>query len=344
DGAHSLTVSNVDAAGNEGSPTAPFAFTVDTVAPSQSTVITAVNDDQPAVTGSVANNGYTNDLSPQVAGTISAPLGTGETVVVLRDGAVIGTATVSGTSWTFQDGGLADGSVHTYTARVEDAAGNRGGISSGYTINIDASAPTQTVAISTVVDDAAPGLGSVANGGTTNDSQPELQGTLSAALAGNEVVAVYRDGVKIGTATVTGTSWSFTDGTGLTNGSTYSYTAQVEDAAGNTGPTSSAYGITLQTTGPATVTTITAVNDDQAPQTGAVANNGYTNDTTPQVQGTLSAALAAGETVVVMRNGVAVGTATVTGTTWTFEDTGLANGTSYTYTAHVEDAAANPGA
>ena len=35
-----------------------------------------------------------------------------------------------------------------------------------------------------VADNQEPGLGEVTNGGTTNDSTPELQGTLSAALAG----------------------------------------------------------------------------------------------------------------------------------------------------------------
>ncbi|UVH56699.1 Ig-like domain-containing protein [Variovorax paradoxus] len=345
DGAHSLTVSNVDAAGNEGPQSTPLAFTVDTIAPSQSTVVTAVNDNLDPLQGAVANNGYTNDLTPQVAGTISAALNAGETVVVLRDGTVVGTATMTDAiHWIFNDTGLANGQTYSYTARVEDVAGNRGAISGGYAITIDASAPPQTVTISTVFDNADPVQGNVANGGTTNDSQPELRGALSAGLGGNEVVVVYRNGAKVGNASVTGTSWSFTDTTGLADASSYSYTAQVEDAAGNAGAASSPYAITLKTNGSSTTATITAVTDDVDPQQGTVANNGETNDTTPQVTGSITAALQAGEKVVVLRDGVVVGTATMTDAThWTYADSGLAAGATYVYTARIQDAASNAG-
>ncbi|MEK8082447.1 Ig-like domain-containing protein, partial [Pseudomonas sp. XK-1] len=343
DSSHALSISNVDAAGNEGPQSTPISFTVDTQAPSQSVSITALTDDVAPVTGAVAHNGTTNDAAPQLSGSLSAALAAGETLVILRNGAVIGTATVSGSTWTYQDSGLVDGQSYSYTARVEDAAGNRGAISTSYTITLDTSAPTQTVAITTLLDNVDPVSGAVANGGTTNDSQPELQGTLSGALAGNEVVAVYRDGAKIGTASVNGTGWTFTDTTGLVNNASYSYTARVEDAAGNTGTPSSAYSITLQTNGPATTTAITAVTDDVAPVTGAVAHNGTTNDATPQLSGTLSASLAAGESVVILRDGTVIGTATVSGSTWTYQDSGLLDGQSYSYTARVEDAAGNRG-
>ncbi|WP_426391353.1 Ig-like domain-containing protein [Variovorax sp. R-27] len=345
-GAHSLTTSNVDAAGNEGPKSTPLTFTVDTIAPTQSTVVTAVNDDLDPQRGMVANNGHTNDLTPQVAGTISVALNAGETVVVLRDGAVVGTATMTdATNWTFNDAGLSNGQTYSYTARVEDAGGNRGAISGSYAINIDTSVPKQVVTISTVFDNVDPGQGNIANGGTTNDSQPELRGTLSIGLGGTEVVVVYRDGARIGNASVFGTSWSFIDATGLVNASSYSYTARVENAAGNAGAASSPYAITLQTTGSATTATITAVIDDVDPQQGTVANNGDTNDTAPQITGSITAALQAGEKVVVLRDGKEVGTATMTDAThWTYADSGLASGGTYVYTARIQDAAANPGA
>ncbi|MGJ7505097.1 Ig-like domain-containing protein [Variovorax sp. ZT5P49] len=345
-GVHNLTTSNVDAAGNEGPKSTPLTFTVDTIAPTQSTVVTAVNDDLDPQRGVVANNGHTNDLTPQVAGTISAALNAGETVVVLRDGAVVGTATMTdATNWTFNDAGLSNGQTYSYTARVEDAGGNRGAISGSYAINIDTSVPKQVVTISTVFDNVDPGQGNIANGGTTNDSQPELRGTLSIGLGGTEVVVVYRDGARIGNASVSGTSWSFIDATGLVNASSYSYTARVENAAGSAGAASSPYAITLQTTGSATTATITAVTDDVDPQQGTVANNGETNDTTPQVAGSIAAELQAGEKVVVLRDGVVVGTATMTDAThWTYADSGLAAGATYVYTARIQDAAANPGA
>ncbi|WP_354424119.1 Ig-like domain-containing protein [Variovorax atrisoli] len=345
-GVHSLTASSVDAAGNEGPQSVATAFTVDTIAPSQSTTIVSIKDDQGALQGTVADGGFTDDVAPQLAGTLSAPLQAGEKVVVLRDGAVIGTATMTdATHWTFDDAGLSDGRTYAYTARVEDAGGNRGAISGSYAITIDTSVPAQKAAISTVFDNVEPVQGDVANGGTTNDSQPELRGTITGSLAANEFVAVYRDGVKIGTASISGTSWSYTDTSGLANAASYSYTVRVEDAAGNGGAASSPYVITLKLSGPATKAAITGVNDDVDPQQGDVPNNGYTNDTAPQVSGTISAALQAGEKVVVLRDGKEVGFATMTDAThWTYADSGLSNGSAYVYTVRVQDAAANPGA
>ncbi|MGL3336746.1 Ig-like domain-containing protein [Pseudomonas aeruginosa] len=332
-----------DAAGNRGGDSASYTLSIDTSAPTQSVVISAITDDQDPVQGVVANNGSTNDSTPHLSGTLSATLNPGERVVILRDGAALGTATVSGTNWSYDDAGLNDGQSYVYTARVEDAAGNRGAISATYGITLDATAPAQTVSIDRVLDDVDPVQGVVSNGGTTNDSQPQLEGSVSAQLADNEVVAVYRDGARLGEASVTGTAWSFTDTTGLSNGSTYSYTVRVEDAAGNQGAESTAYGLTLQTDGPATQVVISAINDNLEPVQGVVANNGFSNDQTPQLSGTLSAALDAGETLVVLRDGVVIGTGSVTGTDWTFDDSGLADGTAYTYTARVEDAAGNPG-
>jgi len=344
DSEHKFQFSDVDAAGNEGPKSDPFVFTVDTQAPTQSTRILDALDDVDPVQGKVLDRGFTNDTHPTLEGSISKELGANEKVVVLRDGKVIGEATVNGTSWTYQDSGLEDGKAYSYTARVEDAAGNRGAISETFTLNIDTSAPTQTVHIDTIWDDVEPGLGNVPDGGSTNDSQPELRGSLSAALEKNESLVVYRDGAKIGTASVNGTSWSFLDNTGLENQHTYKYEARVEDAAGNTGNYSNAYSMTLELKGPSTTATITAINDDVEPVTGVIGNDGYTNDKDPSLEGTISKALSAGQIVEVLRDGQVIGTATVNGTNWTFEDHGLQDGKTYSYTAHVADAAGNPGA
>ncbi|MDO6574988.1 hypothetical protein Q4528_12780, partial [Staphylococcus pasteuri_A] len=126
----------------------------------------------------------------------------------------------TGTTWTFNDSGLSNGNTYVYTARVETAGGNQSPASSAYTITVDTVAPTQTTTITTVVDNVAPGLGNVANGAFTNDDTPEVQGTISATLGSGEVVAIYRDGIKVGTATVSGTTWTYADA-GLASGSTY---------------------------------------------------------------------------------------------------------------------------
>ena len=269
-------------------------------------------------------------------------MGSGEVVAIYRDGVKVGTATVSGTTWTYADAGLASGSTYTYTARVEDAAGNQGSVSNNYAISVDTSGSSQSVQILSVIDDFAPQTGVVANNGATNDTTPQLTGSISTALTGTETVVVLRDGVVIGTATVTGTTWTFND-SGLSNGNTYVYTARVETAGGNQSPASSTYTITVDTLAPTQTTVITQVIDDVDPQTGIVANNGATNDVTPSIEGTISTALGSGEVVVVYRDGVKVGTATVSGTTWTYADNGLVDGTTYSYIARVADAAGNVG-
>ena len=342
DGAHEYTARVEDSAGNLGTDSNEYNLIVDTVAPKQATSISDVIDDVAPVIGTVTNGGTTNDTAPLVEGTISFTLGAEEKIVVLRDGVEIGIATVNGTTWSFADSSLADGKTYTYTARVEDAAGNRGAISTGYEITIDSSVPTQNVTIDTIVDNVGLYKGSLADGDATDDTTPELQGTIDAPLATNEVVAIYRDGVYVGNATTNGSKWTYTD-SGLVNGGDYVYTAKVLDKAGNTGPVSNDYEINIITNGPTTGTTITGINDDLAPVTGNVANNGFTNDIAPELQGTITATLKAGEVVAVYRDGVKVGEATVNGTSWSYTDGGLTDGEDYKYMARVEDAAQNAG-
>ena len=331
-----------DAAGNQGATSNAFDLSIDTGGPSANAAITAINDDVAPVIGAIANNGTTNDTTPTLEGTITGALDAGDSVVVYRDGVAIGEATVSGTTWSFEDSGLVDGETYVYTVRVEDIAGNPGTTSSTYTISVDTSAPTQDIAIDRAIDNVDPVSGDIPNGGFTNDDTPELQGHIDAALGAGESVVVYRDGVEIGTATmITSTTWSFTDSS-LASGSTYEYTAYVKDAAGNISDVSNSIGFTVDTSGVNQTTQILHINDDVAPVTGAVANNGTTNDTTPTLEGSVNVLLGAGDKVIVYRDGVAIGEATVNGTSWTFEDTLASDGT-YAYTALVENAAGAQG-
>ena len=118
------------------------------------------------------------------------------------------------------------------------------------------------------------------------------------------------------------------------------------DAAGNLGTASAARTFTLDTTSPATTTAITAVSDNVGIITGVVAAGGRTNDTTPAISGTISAALAAGETLRVFNGSTLLGSATVNNTakTWSYIPTLPASaGTTYNITARVADVAGNLG-
>jgi chitodextrinase len=83
--------------------------------------------------------------------------------------------------------------------------------------------------------------------GTPGDTKASLSWQASNDNGGGDAVTgydVYRNGTKVGTASGT----SFTD-TGLTNGTTYSYTVDAFDAAGNVSAQSSAVNVTPASSG-----------------------------------------------------------------------------------------------
>ncbi|MFT0212059.1 Ig-like domain-containing protein, partial [Pseudomonas sp. F1_0610] len=181
--------------------------------------------------------------------------------------------------------------------------------------------------------------------GITNDTTPTLKGSLSQALGAGEYLAIYRNGseiARLSEAQLNGSlTWSFED-SGLTD-ATYTYTARVKDAAGNNGAISNNYEITVDTQVPDQTVRILNVFDDQAPVTGNVAHGGYTDDKTPTLTGSISAALKAGEVLAIYLGNVRVGQAQVNADlTWTY--TGLLNSDgAYTFTAAVENTTGSKG-
>ncbi|MCX9004939.1 Ig-like domain-containing protein, partial [Citrobacter portucalensis] len=326
-----------------------YTVTIATTAPGTAAAVTGVADNAGIITGSVASGGTTDDTSLVISGTLSAPLAAGETVRVYDGTTFLGTATVdtvNGT-WSYTDSSLANGDTPSYTARVADAAGNQSAAGTAYTVTIDTTAPATTAAVTGVADNAGIITGSVASGGTTDDTSLVISGTLSAPLAAGETVRVYDGTTFLGTATVdtVNGTWSYTDSS-LANGDTPSYTARVADAAGNQSAAGAAYTVTIDTTAPATTAAVTGVADDAGTVTGNVASGGTTDDTSLVISGTLSAPLAAGETVRVYDGTTFLGTATVHSVngTWSYTDSSLANGDIPSYTARVADAAGNQSA
>ena len=234
-------------------PASSFSLTTDITAPTTLGTIAAASDDQAPITGAITSGGVTNDTTPTLSGTVTAPLATGsgaESLEVLRDGVVVGTiaAPLAGTNWSFTDTGAPDG-VHQYTVRVVDAVGNAGAQSAPFALTIDTAGPAQSATIASITDDVTPVLGIVATGGTTNDTAPTLSGTISAVLGTGDEVRIFRDGVDVGAATVTGTNWTFSD-VGLIDSTNYSYVAAVVDPAGNAGTASAPYAIRVETQNP----------------------------------------------------------------------------------------------
>ncbi len=87
---------------------------------------------------------------------------------------------------------------------------------------------------------------------------------------------------------------------------------------------------------PTEIVRITSVRDNVGAVQGSILAGGATDDTTPTLQGSLSTAMSAGESLVVYRNGAKAGVAAASGTSWSFTDAAQAAG-SYSYTARVEN-------
>ena len=271
----------------------------------------------------VASGAYSRDTTARLQGTLNTALSGTQTVSVMRNGSVLGNAVASGTGWTYTDSGTPQGNL-TYTARVMNG-GAFGATSNGYTVVVDSIAPTATAQITALTDDT---LGPIADGGFALDTTPTLSGTLSAAPGTGEALQVLRNGALAGTASVNGTTWSYTEPTALPAGS-YSYTARLIDPAGNPGTASTARSVAI-IGGVATATITRAADDANA----TIAAGAVTPDATPTLQGTVSATLPTGHLVRVLRNGAAAGIATVTATNWTYTDTAPEGAVSYT--ARVE--------
>jgi hypothetical protein len=204
--------------------------------------ITAVTDNAAPRTGTVANGAATNDNTPTITGSLSAPLAPGESVQVLRNGAPLaGPVIVAGNSWQLTDTPIPDG-AYTYTARTLDSQG-AGASGAGYRIVVD-TVNNRTASIESVTDNVTPNIGFVRDGGTTNDPTPTLAGGLSGPLAPGEELQILRDGAVVGRPSQTsGTTWSFTDS--LPGNGDYDYIVRVVDAAGNIGRESAVYDVQL---------------------------------------------------------------------------------------------------
>ncbi|MCW5634899.1 MAG: hypothetical protein KIT17_16310 [Rubrivivax sp.] len=287
------------------------------------TTITGVFD---LAGNAIAAGSTTNVVRHQVRGTLSQQLAAGQTLEVSRNGAVLGSAAVGGTTWTYTHPADAPQGGATFTARVV-ASGAFGRTSNTFSFNVDSTPPTGSAAITGFTDDT---LGPLATGAFASDTTPTVNGTLSAALGSGESVQVLRGGSPVGLATVNGGTWSFTEPAALAAG-TYSWQARTIDGTGNATAASAAATLTIVTS--MVATNLTQVVNDAT--SVVVPPGGATNDSTPLVRGTVGSALPPGHVVRVLRNGVAIGTAAVVGTDWTFTDPGGPDGTR-TYVARTE--------
>ncbi|MGQ5720425.1 Ig-like domain-containing protein [Pseudochrobactrum asaccharolyticum] len=275
-GEHKFTVKATDAAGNESEASDPFALTVDTIAPDRPE-ISSVTDDVGSITGLVKANGVTDDARPTLSGKAEA----GSRVTIYDQGEEIGFVTADANGmWSFTpDTDLADG-PHSFSVTATDAAGNVSGSSKAFAITVDTTAP-DAPRFTSGYDAVGPITGEFTDGSFINDNRPRLSG---AGAEANSKVHIYQNGTLVATVTAdAGGQWNWKTPTALADGN-YSFTAKVEDAAGNVSAASEAFTITVDTVAP-DAPKIDSITDDQEPITGNVAQNCFTNDTTPTLKG-----------------------------------------------------------
>ncbi|MPQ50231.1 Ig-like domain-containing protein [Citrobacter telavivensis] len=330
--AYSVNAEVSNAIGNSGN--SMHVVNVDLTAPGQTISIDSVQGDS----GLSASDFVTNTNQVMLEGSLSAPLGSGETAQVSLDGGATWIdLVVNGTSWSYADGRtLADGS-YQYLVRVIDAAGNVGSLDS-QTIRVDTTPPAVTL-IS--VDSITQDTGLSTSDFITHDNQLALHGSLNAVLASGEHVQISLDGgLTWIDVSVSGQTWSYADGRTLADGD-YVYQLRVIDDAGNVSATTS-QTVTIDTQVPDASKTI--VFDSISDDNGLSSSDFITKDTSLSLQGSLGATLAPGEIVQISLDGGATWqNVTVIGNNWFFDDgRTLAEGT-YDYWVRVIDTAGNIG-
>ncbi len=183
---------------------------------------------------------------------------------------------------------------------------------------------SQTGGTYTVVDNTAPTVPGGLTAGTSTVTSNAFTWTASTDDVGVTSYKVFRNGTQVGTSATP----SYTDN-GLQPNTSYTYTVSASDAAGNTSAQS--VGLTMKTPPDTTAPTVPGGTISQTSRTmTSMVIGGWTQPSdNVGVTG-----------YKIFRNGTQVGTSATT----SFSDTGLAPGTTYTYTVAAFDAAGNTSA
>ncbi|UXN09434.1 Ig-like domain-containing protein [Bartonella sp. HY328] len=297
DGAHSITYTASDGAGNESAHSDPFEFSVDTLAPSTPTTPLVMDNTEPHV-GPILPGSSTNETQPEFSGT-----GEPGSTITIKDGdTIIGTTTVdSNGNWSVKpDAPLPEGN-HSITVTETDTAGNESSPSAPIDFTVDTTAPV-TPSVPTATDNTEPHVGPILPGSSTNETQPEFSGT---GEPGSTITIKDGDTV-IGTTTVgTDGNWSVKPDAALPEGN-HSITVTETDTAGNESSPSAPIDFTVDTTAPATPSAPTAT-DNTEPVVGPIAPGSSTNETQPEFSGTGEP----GSTITIKDGDTVIGTTTV---------------------------------
>jgi len=315
EGPHEFTVTAEDAAGNISTPSLPFPIIVDITGPGKPGTGTGgiddILDNVGADQGSVGDGDSTDDTTPTLIGSGGEP---GDIVTIIDNGTAIGTAVVGEDGkWEFTpDPELTEGS-HELVVVITDPAGNESEPSDPQTIIVDITPPGKpgvgTGGIEDVLDNVGTEQGSIDDGETTDDTTPTLIG--SGGEPG-DIVTIIDNGTEIGTAVVgEDGKWEFTPDPELSEGS-HELVVVITDPAGNESEPSDPHTIIVDITPPGKPGVGTGgiddVFDNVGPNQGSIGDGDTTDDTTPTLIGS---GAEPGDTVIIIDNGVEIGTAVV---------------------------------
>ncbi|HFK5736358.1 TPA: Ig-like domain-containing protein [Enterobacter sichuanensis] len=332
DGEHQAVVVISDPAGNASDPSDPIGFIVDTQPPAKPTIDT-VYDDAGQQTGNIANGGITDDSTPDFTGTAEK----GSLVYIIINGKTVDSVTADAATgiWTWTPTlGLANGH-YDVSVVAQDKAGLRSEPSDTFSFDLLAGGIPTAPAITDVIDDVDAHVGTVQNGGITNDARPTITGT-----AQDGTTVYLYDGTNpnpIGSAVVKGGRWTIDFDADLAQGE-HRFRAVAEDVTGNRGPETGEWVIIVDSVDPLAPTDIELWDDFGTP--GLIANGDTTDDNTPTYRGKGEAN---GTAIIDLGNGTTVRVPVDEKGHWSYTPApALADG-DYTWKVAIEDKAGNVG-
>ncbi|MBA7849499.1 Ig-like domain repeat protein [Enterobacter cloacae] len=332
EGEHEAVVVITDPAGNASEPSDPIDFIVDTQPPAKPTIDT-VYDDAGQQTGNIANGGITDDSTPDFTGTAEK----GSLVFIIVNGKTVDSVTADASTgiWTWTPAlGMANGH-YDVTVVAQDKAGLRSEPSDAFSFDLLAGGIPTAPAITDVIDDVDAHVGTVQNGGITNDARPTITGT-----AQDGTTVYLYDGMNpdpIGSAVVTAGRWTIDFDSDLPQGE-HRFRAVAEDRTGNRSPETGEWVIIVDSVDPLAPTDIELWDDFGTP--GLIANDGTTDDNTPTYRGKGEAN---GTAIIDLGNGTTVRVPVDETGNWSYTPApALADG-DYTWKVSIEDKAGNVG-
>ncbi len=216
DGTYTLTATAIDPNGNVSAPSYPYGVSIDTTLPAAPIITGVVDGTVPGSTNGSTGAGTATTTSVTTTDRTPVIFGTAQpyTLVTIYQGSTpLGTVAADGFgNWDwYVNNALSMDSQYSFTAQSTDLAGNTSSLSA--TTNVSLAWPTTWVQAATM-SSATLSINSIlsinADGSFNTIATPTINGVATA----NSEVAVFDDGIIIGTAFVDPTgAWTFTTST-----------------------------------------------------------------------------------------------------------------------------------